>query len=181
MPSISQADVEEGIRLALENANRLYQDAMLLHKNRRYRSSIGLSVFALEEFGKMLMLVQDWRTGQGCSLRDWSKSGKYLSHYKKLQAEGRITYILNQESERKHKLDVSRLPVIKEIEEAFRAFEANIDMADRLGAFFLDWNANENRWTLNRDFDKKKSEGHLKEAERVLRIASNWATENLMK
>jgi len=108
MPSISQADVEEGIRLALENANRLYQDAMLLHKEKRYRSSIGLSVFALGEVGKMLMLVQDWRRGQGCSLRDWSKGGKYLVHYNKLQAAGRITYILNPEAERKHNMELSK-------------------------------------------------------------------------
>jgi AbiV family abortive infection protein len=39
-----------------DNAFRLHEDAVLLMSNRRYPSAVGLSVLAIEEVGKYLML-----------------------------------------------------------------------------------------------------------------------------
>ena len=48
----------EVIHSILLNAQRLYQDAQLLHENNRYASAAELAALAIEEVGKALILVK---------------------------------------------------------------------------------------------------------------------------
>lgn len=48
---------DEGIRLCTENAFKLLEDAEILLKNGSYGHALGLSILAVEEYGKKIMLV----------------------------------------------------------------------------------------------------------------------------
>ena len=49
--------IDEGIKKSIENANGYFEDALFLYKNKRYQSSILLSMLSYEEFGKALLLM----------------------------------------------------------------------------------------------------------------------------
>jgi AbiV family abortive infection protein len=67
-----------------DNAFRLYEDAGLLMSNKRYASAIALSILAIEEVGKYLILRDDKNDSKAKRLRHHSVkqsalSGRYLS------------------------------------------------------------------------------------------------------
>ncbi len=185
-----QTVLEQGIWLALENAGRLHQDAMLLHRKKRYRSSVGLSVFAKEEIGKMLMLVQQRRTHSSFTLSDWNPRGKYLNHQEKLKALGNITYILDEEMAKRHETELKSSLLLttgkgsivsvtaKEIVDAYSGFRTRQAISERLGAFFLDWDQKQKKW-FSESFDKGQSRRLLESTKKLLGMASEWARKNL--
>jgi AbiV family abortive infection protein len=63
----------DGCRLAVENANRLAEDARLLRQNDRLQSAYSVSLDAWEELGKAVLLLRYWKQKQNISKADWSK------------------------------------------------------------------------------------------------------------
>jgi AbiV family abortive infection protein len=70
--------LEEGIQKSLENANRYLKDALFLFQNRRYQSSILLSMLSYEEAGKAMMLMDYRDKTKEITRTQWAK--KFCSH-----------------------------------------------------------------------------------------------------
>ena len=93
--AIKWQELEKGIELALNNAERLNSDAQLLFRNRRYPSSRFYALVAKEEIGKAFLLADHWVAKKGFSPQEYKavfKSG--AAHANKLTAAGRAFYEL---------------------------------------------------------------------------------------
>jgi AbiV family abortive infection protein len=78
---IPSSELEEGIQKSLENAVRYFEDAVFLFRNKRYLSSILLSMHSYEESGKALLLVDYDSKKKEISKSQWNK--KFCSHQMK--------------------------------------------------------------------------------------------------
>ena len=68
----------EGIKKSIDNASRYLNDAVFLYQNKRYQSSILLSMLSYEEAGKALLLMDYKAKEKEVTKRQWSK--KFCSH-----------------------------------------------------------------------------------------------------
>ena len=66
----------------VKNAKRLSEDAKLLFESKRYSSCVSLAVLALEELGKLFMLLDACEKKQEVGSRNWLK---FKSHPKKIK------------------------------------------------------------------------------------------------
>jgi AbiV family abortive infection protein len=84
---IPHTELEEGINLSIENAERLIKDAEILYENNRYSSASYLSIVALEEEGKASILLSKLLEHTDISKKYWNeKIASGRSHRKKLIA-----------------------------------------------------------------------------------------------
>jgi len=79
--SLTDEDAARGSNLAVENARRLYADARLLLTNRRYASAVALAILAIEESGKVPILLDIASTQDAEMLRRFWRD--YRSHTSK--------------------------------------------------------------------------------------------------
>jgi AbiV family abortive infection protein len=54
---IPDEQLNEGIRLCARNANRYLRDAELLYRNRSYGHALAMSILALEEHGRKILMI----------------------------------------------------------------------------------------------------------------------------
>jgi len=71
----------EGIQKSIDNASRYLQDAVFLHQNKRYQSSILLSMLSYEEAGKALLLMDYEKKKKLVTRRQWKR--KFCNHKRK--------------------------------------------------------------------------------------------------
>jgi len=76
--NIPFSKLEEGIQKSLGNAGRYLEDALFLYRNKRYQSSILLSMLSYEESGKTMMLVDYRDKEKEITKTQWTK--KFCSH-----------------------------------------------------------------------------------------------------
>ena len=83
--TIRHTELEEGIKLSIENAERLIRDAEILCESYRCPSASYLAIVALEEEGKALMLLRNLLNNKDITFKQWKK-GKFTNHIKKINA-----------------------------------------------------------------------------------------------
>lgn len=76
--SIFGGRFEEGIQKSLENAGRYLEDALFLFRNKKYQSSILLSMLSYEESGKTMMLIDYRNREEEITKSQWIK--KFCNH-----------------------------------------------------------------------------------------------------
>jgi AbiV family abortive infection protein len=76
--SIPVSKLEEGIQKSFENASRYLDDALFLFRNKKYQSSILLSMLSYEESGKTMMLIDYKEQKKKITKTQWIK--KFCSH-----------------------------------------------------------------------------------------------------
>lgn len=81
---IPNSELKEGIRLSIENAERLVEDAEILYDNNRHMSASYLSITALEEEGKANILLKRLLDGKDVTKEDWEENMK--DHQRKIIA-----------------------------------------------------------------------------------------------
>lgn len=81
---IPRDQLTDGSILALKNANRLIEDARSAFENKRYPIALSLSVLALEEFGKCLLLWEAASTDKIITSEIWRN--EFKNHEAKLNA-----------------------------------------------------------------------------------------------
>lgn len=72
---------DEGIRESIDNATKFLNDAVFLHQDKRYRTSILLSILSFEESGKALLLMDYKSKKNEITKSQWIK--KFCNHSKK--------------------------------------------------------------------------------------------------
>lgn len=159
---IPQAQLQDGSNLAVNNANRLLDTANKLFKMEKpdYGACIFLSVIALEELGKGLMLSDAAENKKKITRKIWHD--KFEFHKPKIKAS--INYIgkfvTNNDPNRKQKLQS-----LKKLEE----YSLDI-LNEKMASIYLDWNAENNNW----DYVEEKTKTMLRaDAQRLLKHA-NW-------
>jgi AbiV family abortive infection protein len=70
--------IDEGIKKSIENATSYFEGALFLYKNKRYQSSILLSMLSYEEFGKALLLMDYKFQEKEITKTQWKK--KFCNH-----------------------------------------------------------------------------------------------------
>ena len=75
---IPLSKLDEGIDKSVENATRYLNDALFLYQNKRYQSSILLSMLSYEEAGKALLLMDYKMEKKEITKRQWKK--RFCSH-----------------------------------------------------------------------------------------------------
>jgi|GEM_PF-7009771 len=76
--SIPLSKFDEGIQEAIDNATRYLNDAVFLYDNKRYQSSVLLSMLSYEESGKALLLM-DYKSREKVVTRNqWVK--RFCNH-----------------------------------------------------------------------------------------------------
>lgn len=81
---IPNSELKEGIRLSIENAERLVKDAEILYDNNRHMSASYLSITALEEEGKAIILLSRLLALKDITKEDWKEN--MLHHQPKIIA-----------------------------------------------------------------------------------------------
>jgi AbiV family abortive infection protein len=70
--------LDEGIRKSVDNATRYLDDAVFLHRNEKFQSSVLLPMLAFEEAGKALLLADYEREEKKVTKTQWRK--RFCSH-----------------------------------------------------------------------------------------------------
>jgi len=81
---IPNSELKEGIRLSIKNAERLIRDAEVLYNNNRHMSASYLSITALEEEGKAIILLNRLLAVKDITKEDWDEN--MLHHQPKMIA-----------------------------------------------------------------------------------------------
>lgn len=152
----------DGAVICLKNANRLTDDSTLAFDNERYSTSISLSVLALEEMGKVYLLLDATKNNRSITKKIWHD--EFESHIKKLQSLPNYlsTFVENQSTTSKKEL------------ERFTIFLKLLSQK-KLESFYVDWNATENNWFYFDDHETLSQKRML--ASEALRSTS-WLIKN---
>lgn len=87
---IPNRELKEGIRLSVENAEKLVSDAEILFDNNRYTIASYLSVVSLEEQGKALILLKKFLDKEDITRKYWNY--KLEHHEPKIIATLELVY-----------------------------------------------------------------------------------------
>ncbi len=79
--NIPYETIDEGIKKSFDNATRYLLDALFLDENKRYQSSIFMSMLSYEESGKALLLVESKQKQRVISEKEWRK--EFCNHCNK--------------------------------------------------------------------------------------------------
>ena len=161
--------LQDGSNLAVNNANRLLDTANKLFKMEKpdYGACIFLSVIALEELGKGLMLSEAAENKEKINKKTWHD--KFELHKPKIKAS--INYIgkfvTDDDPKKKQKLQS-----LKKLEE----YSLDI-LNEKMASIYVDWNAESNNW----DYVEEKTKIMLHaDAQRLLKHA-NWMISTFTK
>jgi AbiV family abortive infection protein len=125
---LSEREYAAGIDYCLENARRLIADAKLLDINGRIPSAIGLAIFAWEEIGKAVMLMEDLSQGKQFTSNDWKPQGRFTDHIQKITAPSKHQRMLQP-------LVTTNIPneenLVRQMSKTFHE--------GRLRCFYVDW------------------------------------------
>lgn len=84
--NIPVRDLEEGLRIILENVNLLIETATFLHSEKRFLHSAVFSVFAIEELSKAKLVKAHWQDEKDLPRAEWKKITKGRgAHMKKME------------------------------------------------------------------------------------------------
>jgi len=159
----------DGSNLSIKNANKLLNLANELFKkeNHEYGISIYLSVIAIEELGKAIMLSEASENNEKIDKNIWFK--KFEHHKPKiLAAVNHIRkFVEEDDPNRKEKLSA-----LDELEK----FSLDI-INDKLATLYIDWNADRSDWDF---FDEKPNLKKNSKARLILKHA-DWLIGNYSK
>lgn len=71
--SIPWKEALKGCKLAIENAERLAEDSLVLKRNSRMQSAYSVSLDGWEELGKAVLLYRYYKTEETISKDDWKR------------------------------------------------------------------------------------------------------------
>lgn len=77
-------DLPKGIEYCLANGKRLYDDAVLLHKQKRLRTAIPIYILAYEEFGKAVFLFGKHSDAIELDEKEYTALSSFGSHSNKI-------------------------------------------------------------------------------------------------
>lgn len=83
---IPYKELDEGIKLSIENAERLIKDAKILYDNGCYSSASFLAIVALEEEGKASLLLKRLLVHKDIPKKQWDDRSEFKNHKRKLIA-----------------------------------------------------------------------------------------------
>jgi len=98
-PRLSDRAIKEyvlGIDFCIDNAQRLLDDAKILERAGSIPSTIGLAVFAWEEIGKAMMLMNDLVQERDFVKDSWMPHGRFMDHKLKLLAPNKYRTLVGQ-------------------------------------------------------------------------------------
>lgn len=124
----------EGWILSRRNATRLIKSAEILFKNYQFSASLSLSVLALEEYGKFLMLKDAEQEKKRITSSIWQD--EFRDHLEKLKA---TPTILSKEKTRFKKEKVVK--AMNQISEIFAKWGSK-----KLQNIYVDWDPIEKKW-----------------------------------
>lgn len=150
----------DGSSLALKNTDRLLKDARILFDNKRYSTSLALSVLALEEFGKCLLLFEAMTKRSKVTSNMWRKH--FMNHNVKLNAILRIIELFPPSPEYKDELDKESKELAKLVEKWG---------ATKIQAIYVDWDNQTKNWFC---YDEKVDEDKMKDSREVLNLVERW-------
>ena len=171
--------VDGGCVLSFNNADRLLQDCKRVLKTKGSLSTtIGLYIFALEEFGKYLLLVDALKESKNpCQIpknifkihnKKMDRILKEIPHTLQRYEQGEpITLSSNEDG---HKFTSPDGRTISRLTSTTGYYlipgnitEPNFDV--RKDCFFVDWDEKNKRWKVNVDFSEKELEELIKKLE----------------
>lgn len=160
--TIPQNVLIDGSILALKNTDRLIEDSRVAFNHDRYSISLTLSVLALEEFGKHLMLFDYAHSKKQITQSKWKND--FSDHKTKLKS---ITKTLSKFSRLKND------PTALKANEKLRILLMEL-LNEKLEGIYLDWNEQKKEWKnyddLPLDIRKRRSSYVLNVAVRFLNI-----------
>ena len=84
--AVSSEQCKLGAELCSDNANRLWEDAALLLRKRKYATASCLAIYTIEEAGKGIELLRLFKTGRNLSESKWKRLSRGKAHEKKILA-----------------------------------------------------------------------------------------------
>lgn len=131
--NIPVRDLEEGLRIILENVNLLIETATFLHSEKRFLHSAVFSVFAIEELSKAKLVKAHWQDEKDLPRAEWKKITKGRgAHMKKWK-----DYL---KSMKKTPSDVDFFRKHPEITEDVLSFLiADSNQRLKMGTLYVDW------------------------------------------
>jgi len=164
---IPKEKLEKGIKLCIDRAKQLTKDAVTVAKKGNISHSLGLYTFAVEEFGKSLLLKEQKEMKNGNVLVPvWIFGGKSKkrknSHNKKFQkALKELPYPCNVITLWEEIVDIAspedRIIDVKGLDEP-AVISAGLtgefglatdpDFEERLRVFYVDWNDEKKDWVV---------------------------------
>lgn len=165
---IPERELLDGASLALKNADRLCKDARMAFNNDRFSTAMALSVLALEEYGKCLLLYEA-KTKQRMITEDiWHK--EFENHEAKLDAILRVLSSFPLPPKLKEQGDKDLLHFKK----LFQKWRNR-----KLESIYLDWDAATGMWY---NYDDRPDTEKKNDAKEVLELTEDWFkrfTENM--
>ena len=121
--------LSDSIKLCLDNAERLYNDAELLLDKERFVSSAVLVTFGKEELGKAILMIDYWASRRNLSYKEYMRLFRLReAHNEKLIAAGRAFLKAGAQS-------------------ALGDFIARQERLDREKSLYVDYNFASESWT----------------------------------
>jgi len=166
---IPKNKLKDGSSLAINNANRLLDTANVLFKmeNPDYGASLFLSVIAIEELGKGIMLFQACENDEKIDKETWRKKFEYHKPKIKASIDFIRKFVKDDDPDRK-----LRLKSLDDLE------KYSLDILDeKMASLYVDWDAIVNNW----DYVEERSKISLKaDAQRLLKHA-DWMISHFSK
>src|SRR5574341_107397 len=159
---IPHKELLDGAALALKNSERLCVDARVAFDNDRYSTALALSVLALEEYGKGLMLYEANTKITKIDADLWHS--KFEKHEIKLDSILRVldTFPISPELKQQHQEE------LKFLRNSFQKWKNA-----KMEAIYLDWDASTGTWYYYNDKPDTQKQEDAKEA---LELAERWLT-----
>ncbi len=157
--------MQEGICLCLERAKQLAQDAIDLAKKSNTTNAFGLYTFAVEEYGKALLLkeqkkmrgknfiVPAWIFGGKSRKRSNSHQQKFQKALKKLPYEcnmitlwSRDVHVPEMEDQKIHVKEINQTATIPAGLTGRFSLTTSPDFEERMKVFYVDWDDKKKEW-----------------------------------
>ena len=166
---ISKDKLIDGSNLAINNANRLLDTANELFKmeNPDYGCCIFLSVIALEELGKAIMLSQAKEKNEKIDKNIWHNKFEYHKPKIKASIDFIRKFVPSNDPNKKQKL--------KSLDE-LEQYSLDI-LNEKMASIYVDWDADRNDW----DYVEEKIKISLRADSRRLLKHANWMISTFTK
>jgi len=159
--------MQEGILLCLERAKQLAKDALYLAKKSNTTHAFGLYTFAVEEYGKALLLKEQKKMKKGNFIVPaWIFGGKSRkranSHQQKFQKAlnelpykcnmitlwSQVVNVAKMEDEKIHVEEIGQTAIIPAGLTGTFSLTTAPDFEERMKIFYVDWNDQKKEWVM---------------------------------
>ncbi len=165
---IPENKIEEGIQFCINRSKELISDAKLLAEQGNISHALGLYTFAIEEYGKsLLILEQTEKDGGNIIIPTWIFGGKSKkranSHIKKIEKaleklphecqmitlwEETIHTPTNEKREVEIEGEDDRVIIQTDLGTGTFSMGTDPDFEERLKTFYVDWNDEKKKWVV---------------------------------